>query len=199
MRGKIGLRHYAAPGGGITVQGQLRWEHNNAPIANALVTLSGDRSDSYITGADGMYYLSAPNGTNFVVTPTKNRTVANGALNGVTGSDSSRIGQHISGVSLFTSGYKMIAADVNNSRSVTSADQSTITSALIGNPVSQLNFVNRTWVFVPVSHVLPALPWPIPFAVYPTTEVLTTGIYTDIDFIGCKLGDVNGSTNPQDP
>lgn len=201
MRGKIGLRHYLAPApvGGITVEGQLRWEHNNAPIANALVTLSGDGSDTYTTGADGMYYLSAASGTNFTITATKNRSIANGAMLGVTASDASRITQHVGATLPFTSPYKMIAADVNNSKSITSADSSAINSALTGNPINQALFVNRTWVFVPASHTFPALPWVGAWAPYPESVSITTGTYTGVDFIGCKLGDVNGTTNPAAP
>jgi len=197
MRGKIGLRFFETPGGGITVSGTIRWEHNNAAIANVLVTLSGDASATTTTAADGTYSITVPSGANFVITPTKNRTVASGgALNGVTAADSSRIGQHVSGTLVFTTAGKMIAADVNNSRSVTGADQSVITSALGGNPVNQAFFVNRTWVFYPSDHTFPAFPWAIPFDTYPTSKSLTTGTHTGVDFVGAKLGDVNGTANP---
>ncbi|MBV6441022.1 MAG: hypothetical protein EPGJADBJ_02699 [Saprospiraceae bacterium] len=189
---------------GVDVAGKLIWERNRLTtmdgVANATVTLSGDGSDTDNSTAAGLYAVSSATGTNFAVKPLKNRSVALGALLGVTSADASRIQQHVGGGFPLTDPYKLIAADVNNSKAVTAQDASLISQALLGNPVAQLLFVNRTWVFVPEAHVFPnpLNPWQGGPPYFPEDITLSSVscALIDQDFIGSKLGDVNGTTNP---
>jgi len=178
------------------ISGKIIWEADHlAPIPSGVaittVTLSGDASDTDITGIPGTYVLNALSGTNFVVTPKKNRPMPD-AINGLTAADASRIQQHVTGLFPLTDPYKLIAADVNKTNSITAQDVSLITQAILGSPIAQAIFINTTWRFVPKAYVfpMPTIPWGFP-------ETITlTGAAVNQDFIGAKLGDVNNSANP---
>ncbi|MCC7503830.1 MAG: hypothetical protein IT259_00960, partial [Saprospiraceae bacterium] len=177
------------------ISGKIIWEGDRLTtmtgVNEVTVTLSGDASDVDITGIPGTYMVSGGTGSNFVVTPKKNKPMP-GAINGLSSADASRIQQHVIGAFPITDSYKLIAADANKNNSVTAADANLITQAILGNPVAQNWFSNNTWRFVPKAYVfpVPTSPWG-----FPETITLTGGA-SDQDFIGCKLGDVNTTANP---
>ena len=178
------------PCGEIT--GKVIWEADDLTgVKDVVVSLTGDDTDTNTTPASGQYTLIFDTGSNFVVTPKKNKPMPF-ALNGVSSADASRIQQHVTGAFPLTDPYKLIAADVNKSNSVTTQDVSLITQAILGNPVAQALFINTTWRFVPTAYVFPTptAPWG-----FPETITLTGGA-TGQDFYGCKLGDVNNTANP---
>lgn len=188
----------------IDISGRIIWEKNYLTTQDGVplvtCTLSGDSILSDDSDTTGYYVISPSGGSNFVITPRKNRSVADGALNGVTAADASRIIQHVSGAFPITGPYKLIAADINNSHNVSSQDANLINQAIIGNPIAQSLFINRTWVFVPKSYVFPdpQNPWSMGPPYFPQTITLT-GIGDNTpnqDFIACKLGDVNSTAVP---
>lgn len=89
--------------------------------------------------------------------------------------------------------YKLLAADVNNSGTVTSYDLILIQRVILGIDTTFSN--NTSWGFVNADHVFPdpENPW--------LEDVLDTGYmnYFEqdyVNFIGFKVGDVNGSAIP---
>ncbi|MCE7926874.1 MAG: DUF5011 domain-containing protein [Haliscomenobacteraceae bacterium CHB4] len=182
----------------INFSGRIIWEADYLTtmtgVKDADVTLSGDDSDTDVSTVTGNYSLDATMGSNFEIKPLKNKPLPN-SQNGLTAADASRIQQHVIGALPFTSPYKLIAADVNKTNSVTAQDANLISQALLGNPIAQAIFINTTWRFVPKSYIFPnpAAPWG-----FPEKIVLTgvSGSLTDQDFIGAKLGDVNNTANP---
>ncbi|MBX2893183.1 MAG: hypothetical protein KF734_19890 [Saprospiraceae bacterium] len=182
----------------INFSGRIIWEATRLTTmtgVNEVTTdLTGDDTDTDLTGVTGDFLLVANSGSDFELTPVKNVPMPF-ALNGVTTADASRITQHALNILPITDPYKLIAADVNTSNSITTADASFITQAVLGNPVFQLAFINKTWRFVPKDYVfpIPASPWG-----YPQSIVYTgiSGDQTDQDFIGVKMGDVNNTANP---
>ena len=181
------------------ISGKLIWEGDRfggmTGVNGATVTLSGDASDTDVTGIPGTYSLSSTMGTNFMVTPKKNKPMPD-ALNGVTAADASRIQQHVSGFLLLTDPYKIIAADPNKSNSVTSADAYLVQQALLGNPIARAHFINTTWRFVPKAYVFPTPSNPFAPVFPEKINIVTSGTHIDQDFIGLKTGDVNNDANP---
>ena len=173
-----------------TVSGKLIWENDDATgVGNATVTMSGDQSGSMTTTAAGTYSFTVASGSDLTITPTKTIN----KLNGLTTADVTRIQRHVANIELLTDPYKIVAADVNKTNSVTSQDASLINQALLGNP-SALNQIKTSWRFVPVSHNLNIPPWGFP-------ENLTlsnvSGSLPNQDFYGIKTGDVvSPFTNP---
>lgn len=180
------------------ITGKIIWEGNRQTLMSGVngvtVTLSGDASDTDLTGLPGTYSLLPGLGSNFMVTPVKNRPMPH-ALNGLTAADASRIQMHVSGSLPLGDPYKIIAADVNKTNSVTSLDANLVQQAILGYPSAQQFFINTTWRFVPKAYVfpIPTSPWGFPEKI---TLVGVTGNVSGQDFIGVKTGDVNSSANP---
>ncbi|MCB9316489.1 MAG: hypothetical protein H6569_10150 [Lewinellaceae bacterium] len=181
----------------INFSGRIIWEGDRLTtmtgVKDVTTTLSGDDDDSYLTTATGDYTLVGL-GSNFLITPVKNMPMPF-ALNGLTTADASQIVQHALNVFPILDPYKLIAADVNGTNTITTADASYIVQAILGNPVNQFGFINRTWRFVPKAYVFPnpASPWGYPQAI---TFTGISGDQTGQDFIGIKMGDVNKTANP---
>jgi hypothetical protein len=141
-----------------------------------------------MTNTDGMYNFLVEDGGDYTVTPVKDDE----PLNGVTTFDLVLITQHILGTTPLDSPYKMIAADANNSGSITTFDVLTLRKLIL---FIDLEFQNNTsWRFVDKDYVFPepTNPWA---EIFP--EVVS---YNDIsanelstDFVAVKVGDVNGS------
>jgi hypothetical protein len=105
------------------------------------------------------------------------------------------IQRHILGVQPLGSPYKMIAADVNNSRTITTLDVIQLRRLILAIDTEFAN--NTSWRFIPSSYVfpVPTNPW---FESFP--EVINvndlSGDELNRNFIGVKIGDVNGSAVP---
>ena len=106
-----------------------------------------------------------------------------------------------------TNVYDLIAADVNRSKSVSSADAVLISQALRGNPSALAQF-DSSWRFVSSSYVFPDPPYyPTPPVASPFWSFPLHRGYTNLDrdtsgqdFVGVKLGDVvTPVSNPNRP
>ncbi len=85
-----------------------------------------------------------------------------------------------------TNPYKLVAADVNKSNSITTLDAVVVTQALLGNPGAQ-NLFKTSWRFVPATHTMNNPPWGFP------EKIVLTGVNGPVsgqDFYGIKTGDV---------
>lgn len=110
-------------------------------------------------------------------------------LAGVTTLDLVLIARHILGLQPFTSPYQILAADLNNSGSVSTLDIIFLRRLILGAHDS----LSLNWLFIPAdfSFPNPNNPWVSP--VPTTVEIENLQHDLDIDFIGVKKGDVNGS------
>ena len=111
-------------------------------------------------------------------------------LNGVTTYDLVLISKHILAIEPFNSPYKMIAADANKSRSITTFDIVEFRKLILGI-ISELPN-NKSWRFVDSSFVFPAANNPFQ-TVFPEGVNCIAPPETGIDFIGVKVGDVNNT------
>lgn len=108
-------------------------------------------------------------------------------LNGISTRDILRIQSHILGKKLISSPYRMIAADVNGSNSITASDMVEMRKLILGN-IPSFRKVN-SWTFVPASYIFPKLsyPWNAPrFAEFKIDHWHTY----NSDFIAIKMGKV---------
>jgi hypothetical protein len=109
--------------------------------------------------------------------------------NGVSTLDLIKVQKHLLGLEYLDNPYKLIAADVNNSGSISVLDIVDMRK-LILRLTNEFPH-NRSWRFVPddFSFQDPTHPWPFP-------EILEVKQRSGLDFIGIKIGDVNGNVNP---
>jgi hypothetical protein len=161
------------------------------PVAKVEVGLNGTTQGMMKTNADGKFSFQVPLNGDYTLTPVKDTF----PLNGVTTFDLVLISRHILGITPLDSPYKIIAADANKSNSVTTADMVAIRKLILQITDSFPN--NRSWRFIDKNYVFPDPK--NPFA-YPIPEVLNfNNLNYDVlkaDFIGVKVGDVNGSVDP---
>lgn len=162
------------------------------PVANTEVYLSGPFNDTVTTGADGLYtFFDVPTGTVVGLHASKPDDIQEGISN----LDLIRIGQHNLGLLSLDSPYKEIAADVNNSQSISVLDQISIRKAILGidiefSSVPIWRFVPDTW---PLDGPNSPMLTPIP-GIFMISNI--TGNIPDFNFIGIKSGDVNNSADP---
>jgi hypothetical protein len=152
---------------------------------------SGTPADSVLTTSNGQYSFGGiTQGTSTVITPKKNNDV--NTYNGITSLDLVLMQRHVLNTQLLPTPYKIIAADVNGSGSVTNLDILLTQSMILGN--IQTFPGGKLWAFVNSSYVFanPQSPWPFENS----RSYSSANNATSQDFIGCKLGDVNNSWDP---
>jgi len=110
-------------------------------------------------------------------------------LNGVTTYDLVLISKHSLAIEPLNSPYKMIAADVNKSLSITTFDIVEIRKLILGI-YTKFPSVN-SWRFVDKDHSFPT-PNPLD-PTFPEEITLTMFPDSEVDFVGIKMGDVNNS------
>lgn len=161
-------------------------------VSEVSIQLSGETTRSYMTDHEGNYRFGGLiEGYDYSVVPKRDHDY----LNGVSTFDLVLISKHILGVKPLGSPYKMIAADVNNSRSITTLDLIQLRKLILN---AQTEFSSNTsWRFVSADYRFPdpGNPWSAPFL-----EVLNinnlSGELSEQDFVAIKVGDVNGSALP---
>lgn len=180
-------------GQGNTVEiAGLIFKENGQAVANVDVTCLTAPNPIYMTTSSGAYeFLDLPQGGDYTVTPYKNDVPENG----LTALDLVLIQQHILGSTLLNSPYKIIAADANNSSSISALDLVAIQNVILGNASSFPN--NTSWRFVPEDYVFPN---PMnPFSPSFPEEITLFSLGADSlseNFIAIKIGDVNLNSTP---
>lgn len=163
--------------------------HSGETIEDVRVKISGGGQNEMMTAADGHYEFSLAKNGNYTVTPEKN----DNPLNGVSTFDLVLISKHILGITPFDSPYKYIAADVNKSGSITAFDMVQLRQVILNIKTEFPN--NQSWRFVDKAYT---------FAnENPITERFAETISIDNltednmhrDFVGIKVGDINGNAN----
>jgi hypothetical protein len=177
------------------VAGILATEVNEG-VEDASVQLSGTHpalpplSMFDLSNDQGVYAFSnaVPFGMNYTVTPLKD----DNPLNGVTTYDLVLISKHILGLEPLGSPYKMIAADANKSNSITTFDIVELRKLILGiyNELpnnTSWRFVDKGWNFTDDAN-----PFADAFSEFKSVADIQSSQVTD-DFVGVKVGDVNGS------
>jgi len=170
------------------LSGNLRLP-NGVGVRSATIAATGYSNESVQSDLDGNYSINLPEGEQYSITPSKgNDTIV---ANGITTLDVLLIQRHILGTLLLNSPYKIIAADVNLTATVTSADINLINALILAN-ISEYPS-GQFWSFIPDDYTFSSASNPFPFPSsrnYPNiTEI------TNEDYFGVKLGDVNYTYN----
>ena len=178
-----------APGSGARVAGRLLNEMNEG-IQNANVEIENIVSNEVLrimSDNEGSYEFEKVRFFgDYTVSPLKNNDIQNG----ISTIDMVLIQRHILGLQKLDSPFKLIAADVNNSKSVTTADLIALRRVVLG--IDQTFPNNTSWRFVPAGHEFENPEYPYGFDQQWWIEQLLMD-KEDLDFIAVKVGDVNNS------
>jgi hypothetical protein len=175
----------------VSVSGRLA-NPEGFPLSGFAVLATGTENKVAYTDADGNYILSLQTGGSYEIKPLD---CSAQPLNGVSTYDMVLISKHHEGIELLNSPYKIIAADLDHSNSITAEDDSLVRHLILG--IIQ-EFPVSNFRFVPASHTFPDPFNPFPF---PESQVLNNlqSDVTNVDFIGVKKGDVNATAVLLDP
>jgi hypothetical protein len=169
------------------------YTETNTPIPNTNVLLIGDNgfSVSTVSDAQGNYSFSGlSTGKNYILDFAKSGSI----LNGLSTFDLLQVQKHILNREILKSPFKMLAADVNNSGSISTSDLILLKRALLGLTTSFEKV--PIWQFVPLENGFMNIAAPLlglnlnAFMV----QNLQSPIL-DKDFIGVKAGDINNSAS----
>ncbi|MEO1261942.1 MAG: T9SS type A sorting domain-containing protein [Bacteroidota bacterium] len=164
-------------------------DEDDETVEGVTVNMTGMSSGTYNTDNDGMFTFSGIDiGNDITIAPEKD----DDPLNGVTTFDLVLISKHILGVLSLDSPYKMIAADANNSGTVTTFDLVATRKLIL---MIDTEFPSNTsWRFIDKSYAFPNLdnPWQETFPEVINYNDLSSSVL-DADFVAVKIGDVNGS------
>jgi|GEM_PF-478584 len=162
---------------------------NDEVVEGVAVDLSGQAVMNYATALDGQFsFNNLQTGYDYTVTPQ----LDSDPLNGVSTFDIILITKHILTTQPLDNPYDMIAADANNSKTITVQDIILIRKLIL---TLEDNFpTNTSWRFVPAAYEfpVPTNPW---FEDFP--EVINvndlSGQLMGQDFVAIKTGDINSS------
>ena len=169
-----------------TISGSVQTEDLEM-VDNVEVSIASNAMESDMMSTDGefafdnleMYY-------NYSVNAHKDDNY----LNGISTLDLVLIQRHILGLQKLDSPYKIIAADINNSESITAIDLIELRKLILGIHEKFPN--NNSWRFVESAFNFTDINNPFPFQESVEVDDLGKDV-TNANFIGVKIGDVNGS------
>ena len=144
---------------------------------------------SQTTNSNGEYsFGNLTQGGDYSITPNLDQN----ASNGVSTYDIVLITQHILGLNQLDSPYKIIAADANNSQTITTLDVVEIRKVVLQIATSFTN--NTSWRFVNASYQFPNPNNPFS-DLFPELININNlnGDILDADFVAIKVGDVTGN------
>ncbi len=160
-------------------------------VEYVMMRLNGGLEQEQMTTADGSFdFQGLPENLNYSLIPEKDMN----PLNGVSTFDLVLISKHILGVQALGSPYKMIAADINNSGTITTFDIVELRKLIL---FIKTDFTNNTsWRFVEAGFSFPdpAAPFSATFPELYSVNGLTD--HQQVDFMAIKTGDVNCSAQP---
>lgn len=127
----------------------------NPPIMNTSASICG-----VIDGLINLNTSTTVANNSLYIRPTSPNNYAD-YINGVTSADKLAIQNHILAITPFTDGYQVLAADVNNSNSVTASDVNEMQKLLLG---LSSGFARNSWEWFPSTTTLPGIgfltaPW----------------------------------------
>jgi len=154
-----------------SVTGLVSYWNKEIPVSGTILTLSGVRQYTVISGTDGIFTFPGAVIDSYELVPEKST-----GENGITAFDASFVLRHDVGL-ITLSGNQALAADVNSNGEITAMDAAYVlqkSAGLIGLPFPGSGVA---WKFEPASRNIPEL----------------TGNVTGQDFTAILLGDVSGN------
>ena len=183
-----------APAPYADLQVQIKTENGDDIVgAEVTVTENGSTLSSVETQTNGMsVFDNLETCSSYEVTASKNLN----HVNGVTALDLALIQRHILDIAALDSPYKIIAADANNSGSITTIDLVEIQQLILGINSEYQN--NTSWKFYDADFTFnnPTNPFLDIYNNEMEIDFLINN--TLVNYTGIKIGDVNGSANVQE-
>jgi len=180
----------ASIGGILKTEGGSGLEEANIQIKGKLTNSVVPITMLDMTDPQGKFMFSnaIPISTDYTLTPLRD----DNPLNGVSTLDLTLISKHILGIQPLASPYKIIAADANNSKTVTTLDIVEIRKLILGITENYSNITS--WRFVDKSFVFPNPNNPFQTN-FPESKVVANVQQSkmDEDFVSIKVGDLNGT------
>ncbi len=172
-----------------TISGKITTEAQEAVegVEVKLDNLTNDTEMERKTDTNGNYAFTGLNVFDF---KQIGANMDDSAVNGVSTLDLVKIQRHILDLEHLDSPYKLLAADVNNSKTISSSDLTVLRKLILG--INDKIENNTSWRFVPEDYVFSDPTYPFDY----DEKVLVDSIYEDIkgvNFIAVKVGDVNNS------
>lgn len=173
----------------INISGLIQTTYNKN-CADVEVDLSQDNfaMSTVFTTPDGRYLAAnLEQGHMYEMRPRSNQDI----LQNVSTADLVRIQKHILGIESIKSPFGVIAADINNSNSISAKDLVALRRVILGVDNQFPN--NNSWRFIDANHTFEDAtnPWPFPESI--AMDTLTRD-YDQADFIAVKIGDVSGNS-----
>ena len=180
------------PAGLSEVRGRI-WTSRSAAVSGVEVSMDGTIEMKSFSAPDGTFAFEAiPRSAQ---SPRITPHLDNDHLAGISALDLLLLQKFLLGETSFSSPYQHIAADVNNSQTITTLDLITLRKLLLGDLHRFPE--NTSWRFIVADHhfVIPANPW---FDELPeSAEISLSREVLEVEFIGIKIGDINGSFSVQ--
>ncbi|MGE5355852.1 MAG: T9SS type A sorting domain-containing protein [Deltaproteobacteria bacterium] len=179
----------------ISVRGKINDELGNGMNE---FTIKGkgilfDDLKTTVTDEAGNYDLDKLGAYNkYEIAPDKN----DNPMDGLTTLDLVLIQKHILGIKRFDNPFKYIAADANNSNSITAADLLELRKLILGID-NQLK-TNESWKFLRSDTKFEDPNYPWEYEIKYITDSLYFGV-DSLDFIAVKIGDLNRSATVYNP
>lgn len=174
-----------------TVSGSIK-DPSGSSVSNVTVQINGSGSAQQTTGNNGTFsFDNLDTGEDYTVAPFRN----DDPRNGVSTIDIVLITKHILNVRSLDDPYKIIAADVNHSNSVTTLDLVAMRKLILH--VSNAFPNNTSWRFVEKTYAFPDRNNPFSAAfpeVFNINDLSNTQV--SADFMAIKVGDVTGDAFP---
>jgi hypothetical protein len=175
---------------GSILAGDILTQHVDAVELVAVnLTSPGHLFPTFVTTENGQYnfnHIILP--ADFQLTAARNDQ----PRNGVSTLDLVRIQKHLLGIEPITDPYDLIAADANNSASVSAIDLVELRKLILGIYTEfPTNTNQKSWRFVDKNFQFadPTHPWPYDEII----DGSLSGNEMDRDFVGVKIGDVNNT------
>lgn len=159
-------------------------------VEKVKLAISYNNANNIFSGLDGKFeFLNIPIGNTYKVTPEKDTF----PINGVSTYDVFLLNRHILGLQPITSPYKLIAADVDNNTKLSTADLVEMRKLIL--VISSKFPNNKSWRFIPKSYTFatPTNPWATAFPESTDVNLSAAANQMNNDFIGIKIGDLNGN------
>ncbi len=176
-----------------TVSGLIT-NSDEKPISNVDLTLISDNPEVSVsanTGEDGTFAFNhLADVYDYSVEASKDGD----DINGLSTLDIVYIQKHLLGIKNLNNPYKLIAADVNNSGTISASDILELRKIILGQKNGFSN--NTSWKFVPKNYQFENINNPFDFD--PVLKVGTLTKDENIGFTGIKIGDINNSAITSD-
>ena len=170
-----------------TVSGKIV-ARDGEPMENITLTITTSSQTLTTTTDELGNYSFADIAIDAIISVVPSRDI--NPLNGVSTFDVVLASKHILGLELLDSPYKLIAADVNNSGTITAIDLIALRKVIAGNETSFPN--NSNWRFIPKNFAFsnPQNPWESPFPEFGISDSNRGFGGELIDFIGIRYNSI---------